>query len=90
MLCEHWALSPARVAMSWLAALGVDAAVIGPRSLAQLTELTEAPLMMTPEQLAELDATFPGGVRWDGPPSLMAPDSQHDRLGRGDADLGGC
>ncbi len=68
MLCEHWGLSPPRVAMSWLAARGVDAAVIGPRSLAQLTELTEAPLVMTPEQLGELDAIFPGGVRRDGPP----------------------
>jgi len=68
MRCEHWALAPARVAMSWLAARGVDAAVIGPQSLTQLTELTEAPLMMTAEQLAELDATSPGGVRRDGPP----------------------
>jgi len=68
--CDEVGHSPGAVALSWLLHQpGVTAPVIGPRTLAQLSDcVTALDVTLSPVELGRLDALFPG-------PPLEAPDA---------------
>ena len=61
-LCDDLALSPAAVALAWVASQpGVTAPVIGPRTMAQLdASLAALEIQLSEATLKQLDALFPG------------------------------
>ncbi len=62
--CRDRGVAPARFATAWvLAQEGVTAPIIGPRTMAQLTDYLEADAVaITPEDRSAMDALFPPGT----------------------------